>query len=59
MWGAHIEEENEIYHWQNLAVKAAMAICNEIKGSRAGVSSGTCFVGFAGVPKRRSDFVVR
>jgi hypothetical protein len=23
------------------------------------VSSGTCFVGFAGVPKRRSDFVVR
>ncbi|KAH9253131.1 hypothetical protein BASA81_008813 [Batrachochytrium salamandrivorans] len=58
MWGAHIEEEDEVHPWNLLAVKAAMAICNEVPGARAGVSFGTCFVGFAGVLERRTDFVV-
>ena len=58
MFGAHCEEEMETHPWNLLAVKASMAIVNEIPLARAGVSFGTCFVGMAGVIERRTDFVV-
>jgi len=58
IFGAHCEEEKEHHPWNLLAVKAAMAIVNEVPTARVGVSIGTCFVGMAGVIERRTDFVV-
>lgn len=58
IFGAHCEEEKEHHPWNMLAVKAGMAIVNEVPSARIGVSIGTCFVGMAGVIERRTDFVV-
>jgi len=57
-FGAHTWEEIEDNRWTNGAVKTAMAISVEVPRARLGVTQGTCFVGMAGVPERRTDFVV-
>jgi class 3 adenylate cyclase len=57
-FGAHTWEEIEDNRWTNGAVKTAMAINVEVPRARLGVTVGTCFVGMAGVPERRTDFVV-